>query len=138
MESLDPVEEWKRYRPPLDPLETAKQQGNVLGMGAAGRYKKTVLTRIGYVLIGSAFLIPGLISVVGIAYSMFQDLGRGIPDDMPVAVALFMMIVGTVGSVAIALLGLSIVRHAFGKKRPTKPENRISSVKSSLKNFLTG
>ena len=40
---------------PYDPMKIATDEGRILGMGMSGKYKKNIITRIGFFLLGSMF-----------------------------------------------------------------------------------
>lgn len=62
-----------KERPPLDPLDIAKAEGNVYGKGIKGGYKKTFITRLGFLLI----ILPFLTLALVIIFFTFQSFGKG-------------------------------------------------------------
>ena len=86
-------------------LRLAKQEGKIFKKGASGKYQKTPLTRIGFILVGLPFLSCFLIS-----YKMVESLrlapnfGRGL-----------LIGLSAIGMFAFGLIGVVLLRHAIKK-----------------------
>ena len=64
---------------PYDPIEVAKKQGQILGMGLAGSYSGRPVVRFGFILIGSLLFLQGLSCFIA---AVLLILGGQVNDEM--------------------------------------------------------
>lgn len=91
---------------PLDPIEAARIRGKIYGIGASGKFKKTVITRIGFGLLGFPFLVGGVIMFFSFV-SIFNTA-----DEFADVLAYFGFLAF---GIVLAVLGFFLVRNAITK-----------------------
>ena len=90
---------------PYDPVDVAKAEGKVFGAGASGQYKKTFVTRLGFIMLGIVLLGMGILS-----FFMALEMPREEWGDY--VVRFFMNIMGFGGF----YLGFVFIKNALKRK----------------------
>jgi hypothetical protein len=86
-------------------LRLAGQEGKIFKAGASGKYKKNLITRIGFILIGLPFF-----TFFGIGYLTVKDL-MSASNFGEVLTSILLAVVFFV----FGLIGVALIRHALKK-----------------------
>ncbi|MDD5692539.1 MAG: hypothetical protein PHP10_05115 [Candidatus Omnitrophica bacterium] len=104
---------------PYDPLEVAKNIGSLRGRGAKGNYHKTVITRIGFLVIGVVTVIGAVVLGYSSIFSMIAELRRdGIMlNQILDSVVGFILLLVSLGSL---IIGIFTVKNALSREKPNR------------------
>ena len=90
----------EQQRSGFDPLEIAKAEGKIYGARLSGRYKKNLITRIGFLYFAILFIITGILSILTAIF---------IKADFVLRVVYFL------GGIPVSLGGFIIFKNVFKK-----------------------
>ncbi len=103
-EKINKIEQSKPY----DPLEIAKREGGIYGVGLSGRYKHNLITRIGFILIGIIFL--GISFALGnLAINRFS-----LNAEFSQYIASYIIMLG---ALIFFIIGILIIKRIFSKDK---------------------
>ena len=90
----------------LDPIESAKEEGRIYGLGLSGSYSKVPVIRVGFVLIGLSIFLAGALGMIGQIWNITQyGVINGFIE--------YMMFMFEVGFIAVGGL---LIKKALSKK----------------------
>ena len=90
----------------LDPFQAAQMEGFIYGVGLKGSYKQTIITRIGFSLMGA------LVFGIGICFLLlfFRESRHSGPN-------LVVLVLFWIAFLMLCLVGIVVFRSAFRKKK---------------------
>ncbi len=86
---------------PYDPLNVAKQEGKIFGVGLSGKYRKNFITRLGFLILGMLLFAQGLFLVT---VTFFKDYAHG---------SVIIYIWYAILSLAVLLLGIMLIKNSL-------------------------
>lgn len=90
---------------PYDPMNVAKAEGRIFGVGVSGKYKKTKVVRLGFFLLGLSISCMGGVLSASTIVIIFKD-------GVDLAERVAWIVPGLVGLAALAL-GLTILKRVI-------------------------